>query len=49
MNLKISAKLPIVIVSLALLALGIVAAFSLSGAEKALEAAQSEKLEAVQE
>jgi len=49
LNLKISIKLPIVIVSLAVLALGITAYFAMSQSEAALEAAQSEKLEAVQE
>jgi len=49
MKLKIAVKLPIVIVTLALLSLGITAYFAVSNAEKALEAAASEKLEAVQE
>jgi len=49
MKLNISTKLPIVIVSLAVLALGITAYFAISSAETALEAAQSDKLEAVQE
>jgi methyl-accepting chemotaxis protein len=49
MNFKISIKLPIVIVSLALIALGITAYFAVSSAENALETAQSSKLEAVQE
>ena len=49
MKLKISMKLPIVIVSLALLSLGIVSYFAISGAEGALEEAQASKLEAVQE
>ena len=49
MNLKISMKLPIVIVSLALIALGITAFFAVSSAEHSLEVVQAEKLEAVQE
>ncbi|HEY9163229.1 MAG TPA: methyl-accepting chemotaxis protein [Magnetovibrio sp.] len=49
MNLKISTKLPIVIVSLALIALGVTAFYAMNSSEKALEAAQSSKLEAVQE
>ena len=49
MKLKIAAKLPIVIVALALLSLGITAYFAISSAETSLEVAASDKLEAVQE
>lgn len=49
MKLNISVKLPIVIVSLAIASLGITSYLGISSAETALETAQSEKLEAVQE
>lgn len=49
MSFKLSVKLPVLIVGLAILGLAVTSFMSISSSEEALEAVQSEKLEAVQE